>query len=72
LLQKAVLAGLNWEPSLDGACIGVTAENGVVSLMVHVVTYGQIRAAETAIDKDIVIVSTEPSALLWPAGRAAP
>jgi osmotically-inducible protein OsmY len=30
-LQKAVLAELNWEPSITAAHIGVMAENGTVT-----------------------------------------
>ena len=31
-LQKAVLAELNWDPSVPAGHIGVTANNGVVTL----------------------------------------
>lgn len=47
-LQKAVLAELNWEPSITAAHIGVTAENGTVTLTGHVESYGQKHAAEMA------------------------
>lgn len=47
-LKQAVLSELNWEPSVDAAQIGVTAKDGVVTLMGHVTTYGQKHAAETA------------------------
>jgi osmotically-inducible protein OsmY len=47
-LQQAVLSELNWEPSVDPAHIGVTAKDGVVTLMGHVATYGQKQAAESA------------------------
>jgi osmotically-inducible protein OsmY len=47
-LQKAVLAELNWEPSILAAHIGVTAENGTVTLTGHVESYGQKHAAEMA------------------------
>lgn len=47
-LQKAVLAELNWEPSITAAHIGVTAENGTVTLTGHVASYGQKHAAEMA------------------------
>lgn len=47
-LQKAVLAELNWEPSITAAHIGVTAENGTVTLTGHVHSYGQKHAAEMA------------------------
>jgi len=47
-LQKAVLAELNWEPSITAAHIGVTAENGTVTLTGHVQSYGQKHAAEMA------------------------
>ena len=47
-LQKAVLAELNWEPSITAAHIGVTAESGTVTLTGHVYSYGQKHAAEMA------------------------
>jgi osmotically-inducible protein OsmY len=47
-LQKAVLAELNWEPSVVAAHIGVTANAGVVTLTGHVETYAEKHAAETA------------------------
>lgn len=47
-LQKAVLAELNWEPSITAAHIGVTADNGTVTLTGHVQSYGQKHAAEMA------------------------
>jgi osmotically-inducible protein OsmY len=47
-LQAAVLAELNWEPSITSAHIGVTAENGTVTLTGHVESYGQKHAAEMA------------------------
>jgi osmotically-inducible protein OsmY len=47
-LKQAVLSELNWEPSVDSAHIGVTAKDGVVTLMGHVATYAEKHAAETA------------------------
>jgi osmotically-inducible protein OsmY len=47
-LKQAVLSELNWEPSVDSAHIGVTAKNGVITLMGHVANYGQKQAAESA------------------------
>jgi osmotically-inducible protein OsmY len=47
-LQKAVLAELNWEPSINAAHIGVTTDNGTVTLTGHVASYGQKHAAEMA------------------------
>jgi len=47
-LQKAVLAELAWEPSITAAHIGVTADNGTVTLSGHVHSYGQKHAAEMA------------------------
>ena len=40
-LQQAVLAELHWEPSVTAAHIGVTAEDGVVTLTGHVDTFIQ-------------------------------
>jgi len=48
MLQQAVLAELNWEPSVTAAHIGVTANNGVVTLSGHVESFAQKRAAEAA------------------------
>ena len=45
-LQQAVLAELNWEPSVTAANIGVTARAGVVALTGHVESYGEKFAAD--------------------------
>ena len=47
-LQHAVLAALEWEPSIAAGHIGVAAEYGVVTLTGHVTTFAQKHAAETA------------------------
>jgi len=47
-LQQAVLAELDWEPSVVAAHIGVTANAGVVTLTGHVETFAEKHAAETA------------------------
>jgi len=47
-LQESVLAELSWEPSLTAAHIGVTAQDGVVTLTGHVANFAEKRAAETA------------------------
>ncbi|MDB5714771.1 MAG: ornithine aminotransferase [Sphingomonadales bacterium] len=47
-LQNAVLAELNWEPSITSAHIGVAANDGTVTLTGHVESYGQKHAAEMA------------------------
>jgi osmotically-inducible protein OsmY len=47
-LQLAVLAELNWEPSIVAAHIGVTAQAGVVTLSGHVDSFMQKHAAEDA------------------------
>jgi osmotically-inducible protein OsmY len=47
-LQQAVLAELGWEPSVNAAHIGVTANAGVVTLTGHVETFAQKHAAEAA------------------------
>lgn len=47
-LKNSVLAELNWEPSVSSAHIGVTAQDGTVTLTGHVETYGQKHAAEMA------------------------
>ena len=47
-LQQAVLAELEWEPSVNPAHIGVTANAGVATLTGHVDDYMQKHAAETA------------------------
>ena len=47
-LKKAVLDELNWEPSVEAAHIGVTANSGVVTLTGHVNAFGQKSAAERA------------------------
>jgi len=47
-LKDAVLAELKWDPSVNEAHIGVTANGGVVTLMGHVDSYVEKFAAETA------------------------
>ncbi|MFM9973945.1 MAG: BON domain-containing protein [Beijerinckiaceae bacterium] len=47
-LKDAVLAELKWEPSVNEAHIGVTARDGVVTLMGHVESFVEKHAAETA------------------------
>jgi len=49
LLQQAVLAELNWEPSVTAAHIGVTTHAGVVTLTGHVASFAQKHAAEAAV-----------------------
>ena len=47
-LQQSVIDELEWEPSLNAAHIGVTANSGVVTLAGHVGTYAEKLAAEKA------------------------
>ena len=47
-LQQAVLAEFAWEPSVTAAHIGVTANEGVVTLTGHVASYSEKHAADTA------------------------
>jgi osmotically-inducible protein OsmY len=47
-LQQAVLDELKWEPSVDAAHIGVTANNGVVTLSGDVSSYTEKLAAARA------------------------
>jgi osmotically-inducible protein OsmY len=47
-LQKAVLAELAWEPRIAAAHIGVTAEDGVVTLSGHVASFVERHAVEAA------------------------
>lgn len=47
-LQKAVLAELQWDPSISAAHIGVIANDGVVTLTGHVESYAEKLAAEAA------------------------
>jgi osmotically-inducible protein OsmY len=50
-LKKAVLAELDWEPSVGSNHIGVTANGGVVTLTGHVDSYWQKAAAERAVGR---------------------
>ena len=50
-LKNAVEAELVWVPSVDDAHIGVTAENGIVTLSGHVPTYAQKLAVEKAVKR---------------------
>jgi osmotically-inducible protein OsmY len=45
-LQEQVQHALDWEPSVDAAAIGVSVENGVVTLRGDVKTYAEKAAAE--------------------------
>ena len=47
-LQHAVLAELNWEPGVTAGHIGVSANDGVVTLTGHVESFAEKQAAETA------------------------
>jgi osmotically-inducible protein OsmY len=47
-LKQAVLDELAWEPSVNAADIGVTAKDGIVTLMGHVTTFAEKSAAEKA------------------------
>jgi osmotically-inducible protein OsmY len=47
-LQQAVLAEFDWEPSVTAGHIGVTANEGVITLSGHVDNYAKKHAAETA------------------------
>ena len=60
-LKQSVLDELNWEPSINSAHIGVTTKDGVVTLLGHVETYAEKRAAEKAVlrVKDVKAVAEE-------------
>jgi osmotically-inducible protein OsmY len=47
-LKQAVLDELQWEPSVNAAHIGVTAKDGVVTLLGHVENFAEKSAAEKA------------------------
>ncbi|GAC1043171.1 BON domain-containing protein [Rhizobium sp. No.120] len=47
-LRQLILDELEFEPSVDAANIGVTANNGVITLSGHVPTYAEREAAERA------------------------
>ena len=47
-LRQHVIDELDFEPSIDSADIGVTVENGVVTLIGHVTSYAQKLSAERA------------------------
>ena len=48
MIRDNILAELDYEPSLDAAHIGVTVEDGVVTLTGHVSSYAERLAAEAA------------------------
>jgi osmotically-inducible protein OsmY len=60
-LKQAVLDELKWEPSVNSAHIGVTAKDGVVTLLGHVESYWEKSAAEKAARrvKDVKAVAEE-------------
>ena len=45
-LQDNILAALDWDPSIDAADIGVTVDNGVVTLRGDIKTFAEKTAAE--------------------------
>jgi osmotically-inducible protein OsmY len=47
-IRDNVIAELDFDPSIDGAAIGVVVQNGVVTLTGHVPAYAQKIAAENA------------------------
>lgn len=47
-LVQDVMAELDWDPSLNAAHIGVTADHGAVTLSGHVESFAEKRAAEAA------------------------
>lgn len=60
-LKQAVLDELKWEPSVNAAHIGVSAKDGVVTLMGHVESYSEKSAAEKATRrvKDVKAIAEE-------------
>ena len=60
-LKQAVLDELHWDPSVNEAHIGVTAKDGVITLMGHVETFSEKFAAEKAARKvnDVKAVAEE-------------
>lgn len=51
ILRQSVLDELEFEPSINAAHIGVSVENGVVSLSGHVGSYAEKNAAEKAVKR---------------------
>ncbi len=47
-LQRDVLDELEWDPSIEAAHIGVTVQDGIVTLTGHVPVYSEKHATETA------------------------
>lgn len=47
-LQQSIIAELGWDPSVNAAHIGVTANAGVATLTGHVETFAEKQAAEMA------------------------
>ena len=47
-LQQDVLDELRWEPSVDAAHVGVSVEDGIVTLSGHVPSYAEMHGAEEA------------------------
>jgi osmotically-inducible protein OsmY len=51
VLRQFIIGGLDFEPSIDSANIGVAVENGVVTLSGHVGSYAEKIAAERALKR---------------------
>jgi osmotically-inducible protein OsmY len=60
-LKQSAPGELNWEPSLNAAHIGVTAQDGVITLTGNVETYSEKHSAEMAAlrVKDVRAVAEE-------------
>lgn len=50
-LQQDVLAELNWEPSINAANIGVSVEEGIVTLTGNVASFAEKWDAESAVQR---------------------
>ncbi|MDV6331116.1 BON domain-containing protein [Asticcacaulis sp. 201] len=69
-LRKHILDELEFDPAVDAQHIGVSVDDGIVSLSGHVTSYAEKRAAENAVSRvrgvraiaeDIAIVARQPT-----------
>jgi osmotically-inducible protein OsmY len=70
-LQRDILDELDWEPRVDAAEIGVTVDDGVVTLTGHVTTYDEKLAAERATQRVAGVKAVANDIEVRPGGSSA-
>jgi len=73
MLKSTVVAGLEWDPRIKAAHIGVIASSGVVTLSGHVETYAEKHLTEAIVSrlKGVKAIAQEIEVRLTEGGRVA-